>query len=245
MRKRRKRSRVKKQTGISLIELLVVVAILAVLLLLWFLVSQTQLGRSRDAQRKADLDRISIAFEDYYNDNNCYPDPDILQACGSDVFQPYLDTIPCDPVTGEPYLYVPLDGNQCGGYRVYAALEDDRDPIIEELGCDGMLGCGVGDPYNYGISAGVPIVIEDYVPPFTPTPTPSPTSVPSSTPTPGPSTPTPSPTTGPTIYVFACDTAGTCNQYEEGHPYLYNCPVTFEDSNCNNACGNPANWCSG
>lgn len=225
--------------GVSLIELLIVLSILALLLVLWYVLSQTQLSRSRDAQRKADLDRISIAFEDYFNDTNCYPDPDILLECGSTAFQPYLDRIPCDPISGEPYVYVPLEENQCKGYRVYAALEDKNDPIINQLGCAQPNGCGVGSLYNYGISAGVPVVIEGY--PIANTPIPSPTTNPGGTTVPNPSI-EPSP---PIIYVFACDAAGTCNQYEENHPYLINCPVTFEQSNCNNACGDVVNRCAG
>jgi general secretion pathway protein G len=218
------------QSGFTLTELLLVLVIVATLLLLLLWYMTTQLSRSRDARRKADLEKIKVSFEDYYNDKGCYPPPTVLQDCNSQSFQPYLQSIPCDPTRKTPYLYVPLEGNECKGYRVYTGLEDVQDPIVGELGCDEADGCGYGPAYNYGIAVGVPVRDEDgtYVPPAaTPVPTPA---------TPNPSAP---------IFVYACDTAGVCNQYEAGHPALQSCPVTFPQSNCNNQCGNGANWCSG
>jgi len=230
------KSIIKSTLGISLIELLVVVSLVAVLFFIWFLISQTQIGRSRDARRKADLDRIQTSFEEYFNDTGCYPDVDVLSDCRGESFQPYLSSVPCDPISDSPYLYVPLYGDQCAGYRIYTSLEDESDPAIAAAGCLDSPGCGVGGSYNYGVSVGVPVVIEDYVPESTPTPTPAPTAVP---------TPTPAPSSPVIIYVYACDSAGTCNQYEESHPFLINCPVTFPQSNCNNQCASIANHCSG
>lgn len=225
-----------------MIEMLIVLTVLAVLLLLWYLFSQSQLEKSRDAQRKADLDRIRIAFEDYYNDTGCYPEPGVLDACYTDSFSPYLQRIPCDPMTGEPYLYIPLQDDHCRGYRLFAGLENLNDPAIEAVGCLETPHCGVMEPFNYGISSGVPVVIPDFVPPDPEiSPTPSPTSSPVVTPSPAP---TPPPTQQPQFF-YACDSAGTCNVYSGDNIYLDTCPVTFSDPNCSNQCSNPANWCSG
>lgn len=154
-----------------MIEILVVVAILGVLFaLLLMSLGAGQMGRARDAERKDDLQSIKVAFEEYYNDNGCYPAADILSTCGSSELSPYLSAIPCDPSTNMPYVYVPHPDNfnTCRGYRVYAALEYDADPVIHELGCVG--GCGIitdsmlpegdlrsSDQYNYGVSEGVPV----------------------------------------------------------------------------------------
>lgn len=151
-----------------MIELLIVIAILGVLLALLIATLGTgQLEKSRDARRKDNLSRIKIAFEEYYNDNGCYPEPGVLDECGSNTLSPYMSSVPCDPTTKLPYIYVPNEDN-CSGYRVYAALERSDDPVVGELGCQG--GCGVvedwmidsNDPrdpndYNYGVSEGVAV----------------------------------------------------------------------------------------
>lgn len=131
-----------KQRGLTLIEILVVIAILLLLLVALFKVFGGQIGRARDAQRKTDLKNIKLAFEDYYNDHQTYPPEEYLNDCHGDSLQPYLKKVPCDPITGEPYVYIPYPGggNNNGGYRVLSILDDLTDPIIEEIGCTG--GCG-------------------------------------------------------------------------------------------------------
>ena len=99
-----------KRRGFTLIELVVVVAILALLLIITMMSWKNQLNKARDAQRKDDLQRISIAFEEYFSDFGCYPPENILDNCGGGELKPYLDKIPCDPVTDKPYEYVP-DGD--------------------------------------------------------------------------------------------------------------------------------------
>lgn len=144
------------RSGFTMIELLISVAIIATLAVVFLLFARTQLNRAHDADRKADLDRIKIAFEDYYNDNGCYPPATILDNCNGPELRPYLDRVPCDP-NGDPYLYLPVEGAECSGYRLFTALYDQEDPTITKLGCDGPEACGVGTGYNYGVSAGVGI----------------------------------------------------------------------------------------
>ena len=146
-------------SGFSLIEVLVVVAILAILLVLAMFFIQRHLMRARDAQRKSDLDRIRTAFEVYYNDHRCYPDPYHLLDCGSSSLSPYLPIIPCDPLTKEGYFYQGLGDSYCGGYRILAKLEIDVDTDIAAVGCDSIDGCGGegGQDYNWGVSMGVPV----------------------------------------------------------------------------------------
>ncbi len=152
-----------RQKGLTLIEILIVVAILLLLLVALFRLFGSGTNRARDAQRKTDLKNIKLAFEDYYNDNQSYPPVETLSDCGGDSLKPYLKTVPCDPSTGEPYLYLPAFGNY--SYRVLSILEDSSDPIIEKLGCIG--GCG-GIPegnskyadrekYVYAIAEGEPL----------------------------------------------------------------------------------------
>lgn len=222
-----------KGNGFSLIELLVIIAILAIIFILLLLSMGKQVPQSRDAERKADLEKIKVAFEDYYNDEACYPPPDVLQNCEGADFRPYLSSIPCDPMSGDPYIYIPLQADGCKGYRVLAGLERDDDPAIAELDCDGVDGCGYGADYNYGVAAGTTVFDPDGEPLPSPTPVSSPVS--------------PSPSSAPSpsgiIYVYACDNSGVCNQFEVGHPALVNCPVTFPQTDCNSECGNPAVRC--
>jgi len=143
--------------GFTLIEILITVTIISVLSVTAVMVFRTSLSRGRDAERKSDLESIYVAFEDYYNDNGCYPPAttSLFTSCGQS-FRPYLDQVPCDPMSDEPYLYVP-NTNECTGYRLYASLERQDDADSQRLGCDGANGCGYDPDYNYGVSAGVPV----------------------------------------------------------------------------------------
>lgn len=179
--------KVKQQKGLTLIEIMIVVALLLLIMLAIFKVFNIDINRGKDAQRKTDLRDIKLAFEDYYNDKNAYPADGALNDCGGTSLRPYLKYIPCDPTTGEPYLYLPI----FNGYRVLSILEDPSDPIVEEIGCQN--GCGLPDNhpkhstswmYVYGISEGTPLVLEGATFPTKP---PSGGSTSSPTPTPLPS----------------------------------------------------------
>ena len=190
--------------GFTLAEVLITIAIIALLFIIALWNWRNQIGRGYDARRKSDLARIKIAFEDYYNDKNCYPPDTILENCGGGELQPYMKEIPCDPTKRIPYAYIPEDPDGCSGYRVLAALEDTSDPDIAKVGCSVSEGCGYGPVYNYGISSGVPVLGSG--PPIGEPPT---------------STPAP---TVPAVPAWACTPDGTCNFYAD--PQTNGCPVT-------------------
>ncbi|MFC1627261.1 prepilin-type N-terminal cleavage/methylation domain-containing protein [Patescibacteria group bacterium] len=206
--------RLKKNAGLTLIELLIVIAILILLFLIAFLSWRNQMNKAQDADKKDDLQKIRIAFEEYYSDNECYPIVTILDTCDGNQLNPYLDKIPCDPVTSQPYCYVP-DGNPCPqNFRILAPLENTSDPIITDLQCHGESYCGyeaecattTTTGFNYGVtSTNIPLL----------NPTVSPPPIPSSP----PSGPSPSPPSG----VFACDPNGVCNFYDDSST----CGATF------------------
>lgn len=204
--------------GLSLIEVLIVIAIIAVLLIIAISMLPKQLSKARDAERKADLSSIKKAFEEYYNDNDKYPESTILENCGSQEFRPYLAEIPCDPYNEQPYVYVPYPSelDTSGGFRVYSSLENLVDPSITELNCSG--GCGLSEDqiptqntfgpgsYNYGVSEGVPVSQNDPQ----------------------------SPTGGDGQY-WRCDADNACNECD---PNVHSdCVFTDEDA-CISACGN-------
>lgn len=205
--------------GFTLTELLIAVSIVILLLLVVLINWRIQIDRGWDSLRKKHLADMRRALEEYYNDHNCYPTPDKLTTCGGGELRPYLEAIPCDPVSKLPYKYVLVDdSNPCRGYRLFASLRDTSDSDIARLGCNGITGCGFGAGFNYGVSSGDTVAAAGFNPGATPTPTPS---------------------VAPGQY--ACDPNGICNSY--GDPVASGCPVTFARTDCNNACGDPANRC--
>lgn len=206
----------KKKMGFSLIEVLIIVAILGVISVSSIFAYQSITARGRDSERKSDLQRIATALEEYYNDHACYPARADLLTCGKSELSPYLSEYPCDPANEQPYLYVPAD-DQCDGYRLQAHLENESDPIIAKLGCDGAYGCGYTPTYNYGVSSGVSLTSSE---------------------------PLPQPSASPGTYGgnFACDPEGACNSYAD--PEVAGCPISFAQTNCQNVCSNPAYRCA-
>lgn len=212
------------QSGWTLAELLIVVIIIAILAVIFLLINwKRNVFRAQDIRRKTDVANIRRAFEEYYNDTNCYPSLTVLNACGSGDFRPYLTKIPCDPVTREPYKYEPDSAaNLCAGNRICAKLQDLADPDITALGCDPVTGCGWGMYWNYCLAAGTTVSASGFVSSSTPTPTPDQGDL-----YPGP---------------FACSNAGICN--DMGSPKALGCPRSWADAACGGLCpGNPQYWC--
>lgn len=153
-----------KNKGFTLVEILIVVSILVILgtATLVGINPMMQIFKGYDAVRKADLQEIKIAFETYYEDHGCYPNfltkteitnlgenydltsrenNYVLSQCGSTTgteLEGYLDEIPCDPNTGDPYsFYIPaitvMDGTllTCPQkYLVYSKLANVFDPQL-------------------------------------------------------------------------------------------------------------------
>lgn len=127
------------QKGFTLIELLISIIIIGILSTL---VMANVLGariRARDAQRKSDLRQIQSALEMYRADVASYP------AAGSGAYPStcgkgssitnapttpavtYMQIIPCDPSTGQPYQYLPGVGTPILTYQLRVCLENGQD----------------------------------------------------------------------------------------------------------------------
>jgi prepilin-type N-terminal cleavage/methylation domain-containing protein len=148
--------------GFTLMELMIVIAIISFLMILALISVRGQLSKSYDARRKSDLATIKRATEEYFNDHGCYPPAAALAVCGPGIgvgLQPYLKYIPCDPESKKPYPYEPVNGDPCDGFRLFGILSNKSDPVIHSLVCDTTGGCGAaaGTQYNYGVSSGVPV----------------------------------------------------------------------------------------
>jgi general secretion pathway protein G len=121
----------KKRAGFTLLELLIVIAIIGVLASLVAVSYSSAQRRARDSQRQSDLKAIQNALEQYYADNDGnYPDDDTENNCvviGDAVDSSgnhYLpgEALPTDPKTGESYIFGTCNNSQ---YKYCADLEAD------------------------------------------------------------------------------------------------------------------------
>lgn len=128
--------------GFTLIEILVVMAIIGILATIGAGSFLTSRLRGRDAERKGTLGQVQRALELYYNDHNEYPD---TISWGDPLIDPnqtstvYMSLVPEDPRSnsGVSYLYEVSTDNQ--RYRLYARLENTQD-LGTDLDKDGTSG---------------------------------------------------------------------------------------------------------
>lgn len=207
-----------------------IIVFLASLLLFGYL---TQLKKSRDGKRKSDMERIKVAFEDYFNDNGCYPsDVTMFVNCGSespfpDGFAPWLRVIPCDPL-GQPYEVVVEDSVCPTQFAVYTNMEYVNDPQTIANEC--FSGCLLnGQSYNFGISSGN--ITPDQL-----------AELPEGEPSPTPTSPlAPTPTLDPSLCGNDCyqtDDSGMCNVTGScsGEGCFASSASCSGDDCCNEAC---------
>lgn len=139
--------------GFTLIELLVVISIIGVLAALVLVNFNAARERTRDVQRKSDLDQTKKALRMYYNDNNLYPETgasSTIKACGNPVTtvfdwgeefvcsgMTYIKILPEDPAEGQTYSYQQEANGQ--DFRLYATLENksDGDIVKSQARCSG------------------------------------------------------------------------------------------------------------
>jgi general secretion pathway protein G len=107
-----------KKNGFTLIELMVVIAIIAILtgIIITGLVASK--AKSRDAKRASDLSQIALAVEQYFDRCYQYPttivgDPTLITSASCPTnnnaqinLGNFISKIPTDPSTGNPYDYV-------------------------------------------------------------------------------------------------------------------------------------------
>lgn len=152
----------KAQKGFTIIELLIVIAIIAILALLVLNNFQGAQAKARDQQRTTDINNIHSKLEEFYNENNHYPDSiDITELSGIDegsLTDPIggddiTTTIVADRAAAEAagtdpaadangtasYVYLPYPTgctNDCTGYVLKTSIERPStttpDPFVKK-----------------------------------------------------------------------------------------------------------------
>lgn len=143
----------KRQQAFTLIEILVVIAIIAILMTIAIVALGDLQKKGRDAKRLSDLKVIQSALEQYHADNNFYPlniaeNPNLMELIGNlNQSKTYLNHVP----SGYQYVVLPsacdndLAGTPpklCTSYCLYAQTEN----IPLQLN-----GCAPNVPYNYAV----------------------------------------------------------------------------------------------
>jgi prepilin-type N-terminal cleavage/methylation domain-containing protein len=157
--------------GFTLIELILVMALVAILAVVGLGSYNQATMKSRDTERKNDLNQITKALETFNNDVGRYPEVnndgdmtcpgiDDEQDCNGRIsayfngaLATYMQEVPADPIMAREYVYIPDDG--MGAYSLYAALEnvEDKDVVVDAEGeaTDWGVDCG-SSPCNYKIT---------------------------------------------------------------------------------------------
>ena len=120
-------------SGFSLIELIVVAAIIIVLATIGLVNYQSSSRNSRNAKRKSDLESVRQALVLYRNDNSTYPDP--VEDGNNAAFESMLTTIvdyisfnslsdPRSPTYDYTYSYDAGDFTLCATLEIESGTED-------------------------------------------------------------------------------------------------------------------------
>lgn len=137
----------RKVSGVTLTELMIVVVIIAALALLAFWALRNQVFKGFDSRRKTDIYQIKVAVEEYEKDHDCYPLPQLMVCDPGIGLRPYLQKIPCDPRTGASYYYDHQDSSCPKWYRLYTTLENLKDPdYLNGIGPNGIYSYYTGSP---------------------------------------------------------------------------------------------------
>lgn len=148
--------------GFTLIEILVVVAIIGILAAAIVVTVNSARVSSRDSKRIADLKELQTALQFYFDKNTTYPDTLDDLVTGGQIAQ-----VPLDPSTRQQYFYDLVGGGS--GFHLAANLEDpknkalksDKDSVSDSInGADGT----IANPSDCGGGSTSRLVCYDVVP---------------------------------------------------------------------------------
>jgi prepilin-type N-terminal cleavage/methylation domain-containing protein len=127
----------KNKNGFTLIESMVVVAIIGTLATIVLVAMVSGIRKSRDSQRKKDIATIVSAMEQYREKNGCYPsntNSGIITSAGTlaRTLFPFLQITPQDPTHDGVTYYYAYDA--CNGTRaIIGAKKLDIAPTDREI----------------------------------------------------------------------------------------------------------------
>ena len=152
----------RSRKGFTLIEMLIVIAIIGILASIVLVGLGPIQRRGRDSRRQADLRQVQNALELYYNKCGHYPGG---ESCDDGIGSPDwedmsnaltgagigVNKIPTDPSPATPYVYATNDTGS--GYVLMATLEDDNNPALDDqkAPANGVTDPGCTEDTNYCI----------------------------------------------------------------------------------------------
>lgn len=142
-----------KNAGFTLVELLVVVAIIGILATIVLTSLNSAKMKARDVRRVSDLRQVALALEMYYNDNmeSGYPGTGGSNQWGDSswgmskalIDSGYLSVSPFDPGTGSYEYWVNSENQE---YVLKAVLENEGDAALDQDIDGNVFGCSCNDP---------------------------------------------------------------------------------------------------
>ncbi len=158
--------------GFTLVEMLVVLAILAIIASVLFATINPigQIQKSNDANRKTDLESVQRALELYYQDTGKYPAssasyqiaPGGTAIAWGNAWGTYMSKLPTDPIAANKYVYFSPAAANGQTYYLYANLQrgaNDAQACNNGNACQSLSGGGFpastscGGTCNYGVSS--------------------------------------------------------------------------------------------
>lgn len=132
----------KRKSGFTLVEILIVVAIIGLLASIILVGIGGFRARGRDSRRIADLRETQNGLELYFTKNGYYPDTDTWSGLTNLLVGPTaglgVNAIPDDPTSNWHYGYCRASTNQ---YVISAYLEDNSNPALSQYPAGSTFPC--------------------------------------------------------------------------------------------------------